>query len=147
MFDIGFAELVLIGVVALLVIGPERLPETIRTATTWLNRIRRGFNEIKQEVQQELHNDSVMRDLRQTGEDLKNSAGAIGRDLRESTAALKNTATANTSTAHPSPAVEPPPAMQPTHPEQPAHPAAPARPADATAPADSAPSPTGKTAE
>jgi len=74
MFDIGFSELILIGTVALLVIGPERLPETIRTASTWLNRLRRGFNEIKQEVQQELHNDSVMRDLRQTGEQLKDES-------------------------------------------------------------------------
>lgn len=89
MFDIGFAELILIGVVALLVIGPERLPEAIRTASMWLNRIRRGFNEIKQEVQQELQNDSVMRDLRQTGEQLKSEASAIGQDLQESTAALK----------------------------------------------------------
>lgn len=89
MVDIGFSELILIGIVALLVIGPERLPETIRTASTWLNRLRRGFNEIKQEVQQELHNDSVMRDLRQTGEELKKNAGAIGRDLKETTAALK----------------------------------------------------------
>ncbi len=71
MFDIGFSELILVGIVALLVIGPERLPETVRTASMWLNRIRRGFNEIKQEVQQELHNDAVMRELRQTGEQLK----------------------------------------------------------------------------
>jgi sec-independent protein translocase protein TatB len=88
MFDIGFSELILIGVVALLVIGPERLPEAIRTASMWLNRIRRGFNEIKQEVQQELHNDEVMRDLRKTGEQLKHDASAIGRDLKDSTAAL-----------------------------------------------------------
>jgi sec-independent protein translocase protein TatB len=81
MFDIGFSELVLIGIVALLVIGPEHLPETVRTAMVWLNRIRRGFNEIKQEVQQELHNDAVMRDLRKTGEQLKNETAAIGRDL------------------------------------------------------------------
>ena len=101
MFDIGFSELVLIGVVALLVIGPERLPETIRTASTWLNRIRRGFNEIKQEVQQELHNDSVMRDLRQTGEQLKNEVGGIGHDLKETTAALNSQATDNTSAPAP----------------------------------------------
>jgi sec-independent protein translocase protein TatB len=87
MFDIGFSELVLIGIVALLVIGPEHLPETVRTATIWLNRIRRGFNEIKQEVQQELHNDAVMRDLRKTGEQLKNETAAIGRSLSDTVAA------------------------------------------------------------
>jgi sec-independent protein translocase protein TatB len=83
MFDIGFSELVLVGIVALLVIGPERLPETVRTATLWLNRIRRGFNEIKQEVQQELHNDAVLRDLRQTGEQLKKTTTAIAQDVQK----------------------------------------------------------------
>ena len=82
MFDVGFSELVLVGIVALLVIGPERLPETVRTATLWLNRIRRGFNEIKQEIQQELHNDEVMRELRKTGDQLKSNVAAIDRDLR-----------------------------------------------------------------
>ena len=101
MFDIGFAELVLIGVVALLVIGPERLPGAIRTASLWLNRIRRGFNEIKQEVQQELQNDSVMRDLRQTGEQLKSEASAIGQDLQDSTAALDRPAQDSTDSPTP----------------------------------------------
>ena len=109
MFDIGFAELILIGVVALLVIGPERLPEAVRTASGWLNRIRRGFNEIKQEVQQELHNDSVMRDLRQTGEQLKDEANSIGHDLQESTAALNRAGQDNTgsSNTNQSPAEKP----------------------------------------
>jgi sec-independent protein translocase protein TatB len=93
MFDIGFSELILVGIVALLVIGPERLPETVRTASMWLNRIRRGFNEIKQEVQQELHNDAVMRELRQTGEQLKKEATAIGRDVHDTVV----------SSAHPAP--------------------------------------------
>ena len=101
MFDIGFAELILIGVVALLVIGPERLPEAIRTASGWLNRIRRGFNEIKQEVQQELHNDAVMRDLRQTGDQLKSDANSIGQELRESTAALNTPAQDTTESSPP----------------------------------------------
>ena len=101
MFDIGFAELILIGVVALLVIGPERLPEAIRTASMWLNRIRRGFNEIKQEVQQELHNDAVMRDLRQTGEQLKNDANTIGRDLQDSRVKLDTPAQSTTTKQQP----------------------------------------------
>jgi sec-independent protein translocase protein TatB len=92
MFDIGFSELVLIGIVALLVIGPERLPETVRTATVWLNRIRRGFNEIKQEVQQELHNDAVMRELRQTGEQLKQTTAAIAQDAQGTSEAKGNNA-------------------------------------------------------
>ena len=88
MFDIGFAELILIGVVALLVIGPERLPETIRTASLWLNRIRRGFNDIKREVQQELHNDSIMQELRKTGEQIKSDTESIGHDLKDTAESL-----------------------------------------------------------
>ena len=92
MFDIGFSELVLVGIVALLVIGPERLPETVRTATLWLNRIRRGFNEIKQEVQQELHNDATMRELREARNQLQQDTENIGRDLKESASALASPA-------------------------------------------------------
>ena len=92
MFDIGFAELIVIGVVALLVVGPERLPETVRTASLWLNRIRRGFNDIKREVKQELHNDSVMQELRKTGEELKHDAAAVHQDLKKTAEIAKKEA-------------------------------------------------------
>lgn len=92
MFDIGFAELVIIAVVSLLVIGPERLPSTIRTASLWLNRIKRGFNDIKQEVQQELHNDSVMQELRKTGEQLQQQTQDIQNSIHD-TAEVSSSAT------------------------------------------------------
>jgi sec-independent protein translocase protein TatB len=82
MFDIGFAELVIIAVVGLLVIGPERLPGTIRTASLWLNRLKRGFNDIKREVEQELHNDAVMEELRKTGEQLKEQTDGLSQDMQ-----------------------------------------------------------------
>jgi sec-independent protein translocase protein TatB len=85
MFDVGFAELVIIGVVGLLVIGPERLPGAIRTGSAWLNRLRRGFNDIKREVQQELHNDAVMQELRKTGDELKSGAEDLKQDIKTST--------------------------------------------------------------
>ena len=88
MFDIGFAELIMVAVVGLLVIGPERLPGTIRTASAWLNKFRRGFNDIKREVQQELHNDAVMQDLKQTGEQLKREANTIGQSVSKNASAL-----------------------------------------------------------
>ena len=83
MFDIGFAELIIIGVVALLVIGPERLPGAVRTASAWINRFRRGFNEIKQEVQQELHNDEIMRDLRESRDQLRRETESLKQDLNK----------------------------------------------------------------
>ncbi|MDP4918149.1 MAG: Sec-independent protein translocase protein TatB [Haliea sp.] len=91
MFDIGFAELLLIGVVGLLVIGPERLPATIRTVSVWIQQIRRGFNQIRTEVEQELHNDEVLQELRKTGRDLRNDAQRVSDSV--TTAAQKATAT------------------------------------------------------
>lgn len=88
MFDIGFTELVIIGIVSLLVIGPERLPGAIRTGSTWLRRIKRGFNDIKREVEQELHNDSVLQDLKKTGSDLSNEVNSIGGEIRNVTDSL-----------------------------------------------------------
>lgn len=82
MFDIGFAELIIIAVVGLLVIGPERLPGAIRTASLWLGRIKRGFNDIRREVEQELHNDAVLQELKQTGEQIKTEAENVSNDLQ-----------------------------------------------------------------
>lgn len=81
MFDIGFTELVIIAVVSLLVIGPEKLPGTIRTASAWLHRIRRGFNDIRQEVEQELHNDAVLQELRKTRDEIKTGVDNARREL------------------------------------------------------------------
>ncbi|HQC72842.1 MAG TPA: Sec-independent protein translocase protein TatB, partial [Candidatus Competibacteraceae bacterium] len=50
MFEIGFWELVLVGVVALLVVGPEKLPGLARTAGLWLGRARRMIAEVKADV-------------------------------------------------------------------------------------------------
>lgn len=92
MFDIGFAELIIIGVVGLLVIGPERLPGAIRTGSMWLNRLKRGFNDIKREVEQELHNDAVMQDLRKAGEQLKQQTDSLGQDLHSAASTLNQPA-------------------------------------------------------
>jgi len=54
MFDIGFMELVVVAVVALLVVGPERLPRLARTAGLWLGRARRTLATVKAEIDSEL---------------------------------------------------------------------------------------------
>ena len=51
MFDIGFSELLLIAVIGLLVLGPERLPTAVRTTSLWVGRLRRQFNQIRAEVE------------------------------------------------------------------------------------------------
>lgn len=88
MFDIGFFELLLIAVVGLLVIGPKRLPETIRTVGLWVGRLKRALGSARQEferefgvdeVRRQLHNENVMRQLgesRQAISDLNKPFGS-----------------------------------------------------------------------
>ena len=71
MFDIGFAELLLIGVVGLLVVGPEQLPGTVRTVLAWVNRFRRSFDQIRTEVRRELHNDEIMQKLKAESQEIE----------------------------------------------------------------------------
>ncbi|WP_089728771.1 Sec-independent protein translocase protein TatB [Candidatus Thiosymbion oneisti] len=54
MFDIGFWELALIGVILLLVVGPERLPKVARTAGLWIGRGRRMLSSMKEEIDREI---------------------------------------------------------------------------------------------
>jgi len=54
MFDIGFWELCVVGVVALIVLGPEKLPRAARTAGLWLAKARRTLATVKEEVKREL---------------------------------------------------------------------------------------------
>lgn len=96
MFDIGFPELVLVSIVALLVIGPDKLPETVRTVALWVGRIKRGFANIKQEIENEigadeirrqLHNESIMQQLNETRDEVNrvmNDAGSTIKELKDS---------------------------------------------------------------
>lgn len=80
MFDIGFFELVLVGLVGLLVLGPERLPGALRQGGLWLGRIKRQLKQIRQdverevgadEIRQQLHNEEIMRQLKASDEEIK----------------------------------------------------------------------------
>ncbi len=64
MDNIGFTELVLLGIVALLVLGPEKLPGAIRTASLWIGRLKRSFNSIKTDIEREIGADEIRRQLR-----------------------------------------------------------------------------------
>ena len=59
MFDIGFSELVVIGVVALVVIGPERLPKTARTVGHLFGRLQRYVNDVKADINREMELDEL----------------------------------------------------------------------------------------
>lgn len=80
MFDIGFFELILVAIVGLVVIGPERLPETVRTVSLWIGRLKRSLRETRTELEQQigaddirrqLHNEEVMRSLNATRDEIE----------------------------------------------------------------------------
>lgn len=59
MFDVGFSELVMVGLVSLLVIGPERLPKVARIAGYWIGKIQQMIANVKVEISQELHAEEI----------------------------------------------------------------------------------------
>ena len=72
MFDIGFLEMLVIAVIALVVMGPERLPQALRTCALWFGRIRQQFRSVRAELEDEigiddvrrqLHNENILKDL------------------------------------------------------------------------------------
>jgi sec-independent protein translocase protein TatB len=72
MFDIGWGELVVIGIVALIVIGPKELPTVMRTAGQWMGKIRRMASEFQGQFQEALR-EAELSDLKKQAEDLKTS--------------------------------------------------------------------------
>ena len=68
MFDIGFWELTVVGVVALLVIGPERLPRVARTAGMWVGRGRRFVSSVKADIDRELAAEELKKTLAKQAE-------------------------------------------------------------------------------
>jgi sec-independent protein translocase protein TatB len=71
MFDIGFSELLVIAVVALLVLGPERLPKAARFAGLWVRKARAQWYSVKSEFERDLAADELQRSLRETRESLR----------------------------------------------------------------------------
>ena len=65
MFDVGFFELMLIGVVALLVVGPERLPRLARTAGMWLGKGKQMINSVKEDIAKEMKAEELKKIMEQ----------------------------------------------------------------------------------
>lgn len=71
MFEVSFPELVILGVIALLVLGPERLPKAARLAGLWVRKARAQWFAIKHELEQELADEELKRSLQQTRQALQ----------------------------------------------------------------------------
>ncbi len=92
MFDIGFWELAIISVVALLVIGPERLPRVARTTGLWLGRARRFVSSVKADIDREVATDELKKALAKQAEspalydiieETKQTIHSVGESLAE----------------------------------------------------------------
>ncbi|APR03506.1 Sec-independent protein translocase protein TatB [Thauera chlorobenzoica] len=85
MFDFGFSELIVIGVVLLVVVGPERLPRVARTAGHLLGRVQRYVSDVKSDIQREMQLDELKKlqeQVRQQAQELESSvrSGAAGAE-------------------------------------------------------------------
>jgi sec-independent protein translocase protein TatB len=93
MFDVGFSELVLTGVVALVVLGPERLPKVARTAGMWAGRARKFLSNVKADIDREMKAE----ELRQIVEKQAKSTGV--HEIVEQTRSTVNEIKAGTAAA------------------------------------------------
>jgi sec-independent protein translocase protein TatB len=117
MFDIGFSELLVIAVVALVVLGPERLPKAARFAGLWVRRARAQWYSVKSELERELAADEFKRSLHDTEtamRDIDASMRAVDDEaqrefeaMRSATKAIAPTTIASTSAATAPTAVTP----------------------------------------
>lgn len=90
MFDIGFSELLIIAVVALIVLGPERLPKAARFAGLWVRRARAQWHSVKDELERDLAADELKRNLqdtrdlmRQADQDMRSGGEQLQREFDE----------------------------------------------------------------
>lgn len=103
--DIGIQEIFLISIIALVVLGPERLPTAVRNIALWLGRLKRSFNDIKNdiereinadEIRQQLHNETVLHELDKAARDLSSSVEAVEKEFTDLQDNATDEQTANT---------------------------------------------------
>ena len=119
MFDIGFSELLVIAIVALIVIGPERLPKVARTLGHLFGRMQRYVNDVKADITREMELEELRR-LQTTVEDAARAIqGSVDKEITDAKTELDKVAQA-ASPAPDYPEVAPPPAAAPADGTEPA---------------------------
>jgi sec-independent protein translocase protein TatB len=75
MFDMGFLEFSLIGIIALIVLGPERLPKAARRVGLWVAKAKQGFESVKTEIDRELKVQELQQQIKAQKDQLKKDSG------------------------------------------------------------------------
>lgn len=83
MFDVSLSELMVIGVVALVVIGPERLPKVARTAGLLLGRLQRYVSDVKADINREIQLDELKKLQQQVTEQVTSLEASVTHEMRE----------------------------------------------------------------
>ncbi len=83
MFDIGFTELLVIAVVALIVLGPERLPKAARFTGLWVRRARAQWHSVRDELERELAAEEIKRNLEQAKSAMREAEQAVHEGSRK----------------------------------------------------------------
>jgi sec-independent protein translocase protein TatB len=107
MFDVGFSELVLLAVVALVVLGPEKLPHAARMAGAWLGRIRRAMTNIQMEIEKEVSAQEMRDRINQEIERLKSSQAAFTDEVHQVENTIRQSVDESSNTFDTPPNVEP----------------------------------------
>ena len=86
---LGFLEIVIIASIALVVLGPERLPRAARTAGLWVGRARRMVSDVKSDIDREIR-ESELADMRKLGEEVNSIKDDVSEDLNKATESIKD---------------------------------------------------------
>ena len=135
MFDIGFSELMLIGVVALIVIGPERLPKVARTVGHLFGRMQRYVNDVKADISREMELDELKKLQASMQDAARSFESSVTREVNATETELQKIAQEANPTLPP-PAAEPAAATMTATPAEPTPPGAQLTDAEATAQLD-----------
>jgi sec-independent protein translocase protein TatB len=90
MFDVGFSELLIIGIVALIVIGPEKLPAVARTVGHLLGRAQRYVNDVKTDINREMQLEELKKLQSQMTDSVRTMEQSVRNEMSEAQAALSN---------------------------------------------------------
>ncbi len=83
MFDVGFSELLIVAVIALLVLGPERLPKAARFAGLWVRKARAQWYSVKSELELELAQEEMKKHLQDAENSIKAPMQELQSDLQQ----------------------------------------------------------------